>query len=61
MPRDIDLQSEIELSDDIAISRREIAEGKGIPNDIVFDNLHKMLMRMKAEDEASARQPDPEP
>ncbi len=36
------------LSRDIEISRREFAEGKGIPNDEVFDRLHKKLLAMKA-------------
>ena len=36
-----------EHESDIAISRREFAEGKGIPNDVVFDRLHKKLLAMK--------------
>lgn len=36
-----------ELESDIAISRREFAEGKGIPSDVVFDRLHKKLLAMK--------------
>jgi len=38
-----------QLSHDIATSRREFAEGKGIPSDIVFDRLHQKLMAMKSE------------
>ena len=37
----------MELSRDIEISRREFAEGKGIPNDVVFDKLHEKLLAMK--------------
>lgn len=33
-----------ELESDIAQSRREFDEGKGIPNDTVFDELHNELM-----------------
>ena len=36
-----------ELESDIEISRREFAEGKGIPNDVVFDRLHEKLLAMK--------------
>ena len=32
------------LESDIAISRREFAEGKGIPNDVVFDEIHDGLL-----------------
>ena len=42
-----DLMERIELSLDVEISRREFAEGKGIPNDVVFDRLHKKLMATK--------------
>ena len=42
-----DLMERIELSRDVEISRHEFAEGKGIPNDAVFDRLHKKLMAMK--------------
>ena len=38
-----------DIESDIEISRREFAEGKGIPNDVVFDELHKKLLAMKAE------------
>ena len=41
-----------ELESDIEISRREFAEGKGIPNDVVFDEIHKKLLDMKAGREA---------
>ena len=37
----------VNLSRDVEISRREFAEGKGIPSDVVFDRLHKKLMAMK--------------
>jgi len=36
-----------ELEADIATSRREFAEGKGIPCDVVFDRLHQKLLAMK--------------
>lgn len=36
-----------ELESDIEISRRQFAEGKGIPNDVVFDRLHEKLLAMK--------------
>ena len=42
------LFDQIDLSRDIEISRREFAEGKGMPNDAVFDRLHKKLLAMKA-------------
>lgn len=38
-----------QLGEDIEISRREFAEGKGIPNDVVFDRLHKKLLALKRE------------
>jgi len=37
----------IDLWRDVAISRREIAEGKGVPHEEVFDRLHDKLMCMK--------------
>ncbi len=37
-----------ELTRAVEISRREFAEGKGIPNNEVFDRLHKKLLAMKA-------------
>jgi len=36
-----------QLCEDIEISRREFAEGKGIPSDIVFNRLRKKLMASK--------------
>ena len=42
----------VNLSRDVEISRREFAEGKGIPNDVVFDRLRKKLMAMKREADA---------
>ena len=36
-----------ELESDIEISRREFAEGKGIPSDVVFNRLHEKLLAMK--------------
>ena len=36
-----------ELESDIEISRRQFAEGKGIPNNEVFDRLHEKLLSMK--------------
>lgn len=46
MPLD-ELLDRIELSQDIEISRREFAEGKGIPQDVVFNRLHEKLLAMK--------------
>jgi len=43
-----DLMDKIDLWRDVATSRREIAEGKGIPHEEVFSRLHDKLMRMKA-------------
>ena len=37
------------LSRDVEISRREFAEGKGIPAEVVFERLRKKLMAMKRE------------
>ena len=39
-----ELLDRIELSRDIEISRREFAEGKGIPQDVVFNRLHEKLL-----------------
>ncbi len=44
----------IELSRDIEISRREFAEGKGIPNDEVFDRLHEKLLTMRTAKEIAS-------
>ena len=41
------LFDQIELSRDIEISRREFAEGKGIPSDEVFNRLHEKLLAMQ--------------
>lgn len=38
-----------ELESDIETSRREFAEGKGIPNDEVFDRIHKKLQARQQE------------
>ena len=46
-----DLFDQMELSRDIDISRREFAEGKGIPHDEVFDRLHKKLLAMKEQNQ----------
>lgn len=43
-----DLFDQLELSRDVEISRREFAEGKGIPNAVVFDRLHAKLLAMKS-------------
>ena len=40
--------TKMEFTRAIEISRREFSEGKGIPNDEVFDRLHKKLPAMKA-------------
>lgn len=46
---DVDnLFDSIELARDIEISRREFAEGKGIPNDVVFNRLHEKLLAMNS-------------
>ena len=54
-PRRPNLADRRTLSDDIEISRREIAEGKGIPNDVVFDRLHAKLLKMKEQETAKCR------
>ena len=41
-------REKIELTRAVEISRREFAEGKGIPNNEVFDRLHKKLLAMKS-------------
>ena len=41
------LFDQIELSRDVEISRREFAEGKGIPSDEVFNRLHEKLLAMQ--------------
>ena len=41
------LMEKIDLWNDVSIGRREIAEGKGIPNDVVFDRLTAKLMKLK--------------
>ena len=43
------LFDQIDLSRDIEISRRELADGKGIPQDVVFNRLHEKLLSMKAD------------
>ena len=48
------LFDQIELSRDIEISRREFAEGKGIPNDEVFDRLHAKLLTMRTAKEIAS-------
>ena len=47
-PSEDTLFDQIELSRDIEISRREFAEGKGIPSDVVFNRLHEKLLSIKA-------------
>lgn len=42
-----DLMDRIELSSDVELSRREIAEGRGIPNELVFDRLHAKLLDLQ--------------
>ena len=42
-----DLFDQLDLSRDVEISRREFAEGKSIPNNVVFDKLHEKLLAMK--------------
>lgn len=44
----------IELSRDIEISRREFAEGKGIPHEQVMRESREMIMRWIEEDRARA-------
>jgi prevent-host-death family protein len=44
-----DLFDQMELSRDIDISRREFAEGKGIPHDEVMRNVNNLLKRWKEE------------
>ena len=54
-PRRPSLDERRALSRDIDISRREFAEGKGIPNDVVFDRLHAKLLKMKEQEESRCR------
>ena len=44
------LFDQLELSRDIEISRREFAEGKGIPHEQVMQETHEMLARWFEED-----------
>ena len=48
-PRRPSLDERRALSRDIDISRRQIAEGKGIPNDVVGENMRQMLLKMEQE------------
>ena len=43
MPNNIDTQSKIDLSNGIDISRRQIAEGKGIPGQVIFNEMHGII------------------
>ena len=49
-----DLMERIELSRDIEISRREFAEGKGIPHRQVMDEIREMLLNLKQQREEKA-------
>ena len=49
-----DLMERIELSRDIEISRREFAEGKGIPHRQVMDEMREMLLNLKRQREEKA-------
>lgn len=40
-----DLFDRMELSRDVEISRREFAEGKGIPNDEVFREMDELIKK----------------
>ena len=44
----------MELSRDVEISRREFAEGKGIPHEQVMRESREMIMRWIEEDRARA-------
>ena len=44
-----DLMERIELSRDVEISRREFAEGKGIPTKEVFDKIRERLLARQRE------------
>ena len=48
------LMDRIELSRDIEISRREFAEGKGIPHRQVMDEMREMLLNLKQQREEKA-------
>lgn len=43
-----DLMDKLDLWNDVAISRNQIASGKAIKNDEVFNKLHSKLMALKA-------------
>jgi len=53
----IDLAIAPQLAEDIEISRREIAEGKGIPHEVVFAQMDKMLRTLKANKALSKHHP----
>ena len=44
----------VNLSRDVEISRREFAEGKGIPHRQVMDEMRKMLLNLKLQREVVA-------
>ena len=48
-PRRPSLAERQALSDDIEISRREIAEGKGIPGDVVHQHMIERINRIAKE------------
>lgn len=48
------LMDSIELSRDVEISRREFAEGKGIPHRQVMDEMREMLLNLKQQREEKA-------
>ena len=48
------LMDRIELSRDIEISRREFADGKGIPHRQVMDEMREMLLNLKQQREEKA-------
>lgn len=48
------LMDRIELSRDIEISRREFAEGKGVPHRQVMDEMREMLLNLKQQREEKA-------
>ena len=55
VPMDLPTKEEMrDLSRDIEISRREFAEGKGIPHEQVMRETHEMLARWLEEDKRKA-------
>ena len=42
------ITDKIDLYEDVMISRQQIADGKGIPGEVVFKEMHEMIDRLAA-------------